>query len=328
MKALIYQGTEQTAIEDWPDPVPGPGEVLIDLAHCGICGSDMHAWHGHDARRVPPMILGHEAVGTLVSGPRAGTRVAINPLITCGTCRACRSGHRHLCGERNLLGMGYPGAYAERIVVKDSQITALKDGTDFATAALAEPLACGVHGIKLALPHLRQARSETDVVILGGGAIGLLAALVFAEFGFATIRIAEVNAARRNMLADCLTAMPYDPITSPAPDASADLVFDAVGSGRTRAAASAMIRPGGTIIHIGLQDSAPGIDTRRITLQEVAFIGTYCYSDADFAEALDLLESGRITGAGWAEIRPLADGPRSFVDIDQGRAPPKIILEI
>lgn len=328
MKALVYKGTEDTAIMDWADPAPGPDEVLVAVSHSGICGSDMHAWHGHDARRVPPMILGHEASGTILGGPRDGERVTINPLVSCGECSHCTAGDVHLCEQRTLLGMGYPGAYAEQIAVRSARALPLQAGTSFATAALTEPLACAVHGVKLALPVLRKAPADTDVVVLGGGAIGLLAALVFAEYGFSRVRIAETNDTRRRMLGDCLAATPYDPINAPAHDSSADLVFDAVGSGRTRAAASAMVRPGGTIIHIGLQDGAEGLDTRRITLQEIAFIGTYCYRDADFVEALSLLESGRISGEGWTEYRPLDAGPQSFHDIDQGKAPPKIILQV
>ena len=96
--------------------------------------------------------------------------------------------------------------------------------------------------------------------------------------------------------------------------------------GVTRAAASRMVRPGGAIIHVGLQDSEPGLDTRRITLQEIAFIGTYCYRAEDFTEALALLTSAKVTGEGWAEIRPLDEGAESFQDIHDGRAAPKIIL--
>ena len=96
--------------------------------------------------------------------------------------------------------------------------------------------------------------------------------------------------------------------------------------GATRAAASAMVRPGGVIVHVGLQDNEPGLDTRRITLQEIAFIGAYCYRHEDFAAAISLLTDGRVSGAGWTQIRPLDEGAEAFIDIDRGRAPPKIIL--
>ena len=96
--------------------------------------------------------------------------------------------------------------------------------------------------------------------------------------------------------------------------------------GATRVTVSAMARPGGVIVHVGLQDNEPGLDTRRLTLQEIGFFGAYCYRHQDFATALDLLTGGKVTGEGWTEIRPLDDGKQAFIDVDQGRAPPKIIL--
>ena len=100
MKALVYTGTQMSEIRDVDVPVVGDNQVLVDLAFCGICGSDMHAWHGHDERRVPPLVLGHEAVGIVLTGPLAGKRVAINPLMTCGGCDFCNSGDEHLCASR------------------------------------------------------------------------------------------------------------------------------------------------------------------------------------------------------------------------------------
>ena len=322
MKALIYTGSEATEIRDWDEPVLLDGDVLVDLAFCGICGSDMHAWHGHDPRRVPPMILGHEAVGTIANGPRTGERVAINPLVACGTCALCKAGKSHLCETRTLLGMGRPGGFAERIAVNADMCVPLRDSTAWDRAALTEPLACITHAMTLT-----QFTPETRVTVLGGGAIGLLAAKAYRAKGVHEVRIAETNPLRRAMLT-APGILPYDPISDPAAPSSVDLVFDAVGTGRTRAAASEMVMPGGAIIHIGLQDSLEGLDTRRITLQEILFTGTYCYKMDDFKEALRLLEEDIITGDGWTEIRPLDAGPQSFADIDTGKAPPKILLEI
>jgi threonine dehydrogenase-like Zn-dependent dehydrogenase len=123
---------------------------------------------------------------------------------------------------------------------------------------------------------------------------------------------------------------PYDaskPEQGPG-DSSVELVLDAVGIGPTRKTGSAKVKPGGTIVHIGLQDNSEGLDTRRITLQEIAFIGTYCYTRKDFQEALNLLADGKIQGAGWAEVRNLEQGAVSFEDIHNGKAPPKIILKM
>lgn len=329
MRALYYTGTMQSELRDAPDPVAGEGEVLIDLTHCGICGSDMHAWHGHDERRIPPLILGHESVGIPQSGQYAGKRVAINPLHTCGNCRHCLAGDDHLCGERRLMSMQLPGAYAEKTVAAERNLYPLADEISNEDAALAEPLAVCVHAVEVARKTARRPLSECSVAVLGGGAIGVLTALVLADQGCKELHIAEPNAKRRAVLkAACPIAMPYDPMTEEPAEASMDVVFDAVGMGPTRKAASKLTVAGGTIVHIGLQDNTDGLDTRRITLQEIHFSGTYCYTRYDFAAALKLLTRGLIDDRAWIEVRGLSQGAQSFHDIHNGDAPPKIILSM
>jgi threonine dehydrogenase-like Zn-dependent dehydrogenase len=151
--------------------------------------------------------------------------------------------------------------------------------------------------------------------------------MVAVAYGYKDVWIAEVNELRRKMLADCVDATVYNPIDENPGDHSAAMVLDAVGTGRTRAASTQLVAPGGAICHIGLQDNDPGLDTRYLTLQEVRFMGTYCYTNPDFSEALDLLAKGVISGKGFAEIRPLADGASGFQDVHNGKAPPKIILD-
>ena len=321
MKALVYTGTMATEIRDVPEPEPGPGQVLVDLAYCGLCGSDMHAWHGRDERRVPPLVLGHEAVGTATTGDMAGRRVAVNPLMTCGDCGPCHRGNEHLCAGRELIGMKVPGAFAERLAVDAVNLYPIGDGLGFEMAALAEPLACAIHAVRLG--PLEPAGRE--VAILGGGAIGLLAAHFYRHLGFTAVRIAETNARRRAGLAKLGLGEVYDPLEGG--PGGADIVFDAVGSGATRKAASSLARPGGTIVHIGLQDSLEGLDTRRVTLQEIAFVGSYCYRNSDFEEALALLDAGAVETEGWTEIRPLDEGGDAFLAVHEGRAPAKVILE-
>jgi threonine dehydrogenase-like Zn-dependent dehydrogenase len=329
MKALFYTGTRQSEIRETANPTSANGAVVVDISHCGICGSDMHAWHGHDPRRVPPLILGHEAVGIAQSGKHAGKRVALNPLMACGDCDACSTGNEHLCANRELIGMRLPGAYAEKVAINQNNLYPIPDHLTFSEAALAEPLACCVHAVKLAMDRLRMEPPKATAIVLGGGAIGLLSALVFREQDIGTIWIGETNPVRHKMLQNLGGIRVYNPIdSSSGAPSQADIVLDAVGTGKTRNAASALAKPGGTIVHIGLQDSTEGLDTRRLTLQEIAFLGTYCYRNSDFQEALDLLADGRINGVGWTEIRPLDEGARSFIDIHEGKAPPKIILEM
>jgi len=328
MKALVYTDTMKTEFRDEPEAVAGDGEVVVDLHFCGICGSDMHAWHGHDARRVPPLILGHEAVGIARSGKFAGKRVALNPLMTDSESEASKSGNEHLCESRELIGMRVPGAFAEAVAIKEENLFEIPDHLPFDEAALAEPLAVCVHAVKLALPRLQKQANEASAIVLGGGAIGLLTALVLEQYGVENVEIAETNALRRDLLTKVLRAKPYDPINGEPDNKQVDIVIDCVGTGHTRKAASELTKPGGTIIHVGLQDSNEGLDTRRITLQEIAFIGTYCYTNADFQEALDMLADGKISRKEWTEIRSLSEGGRGFDDIHNGKAFPKIILEV
>ena len=327
MKALFYTGTMQSEIRETDDPVAGEEEAHVDVSHCGICGSDMHAWHGHDPRRVPPMILGHEAVGIPRAGKYAGKRVAINPLMTCGSCRNCLSGDDHLCPERDLIGMFKAGAYAEQVVISERNLYPLSDDISDEDAALAEPLAVCVHAVEVARKTLRRPIAEGRCVVLGGGAIGVLTAMVLADQGAKDLWIAELNEQRRAVLEKaCPAAKAYDPRTGAPDDQSVDLVIDCVGAPVTRKAASSLVMPGGTIVHVGLQEAGDGLDTRYFTLQEVTFAGTYCYSRYDFAAALKLLTRGFVQNRDWIEVRPLSAGAQSFQDIHDGTAPPKIIL--
>ena len=326
MKALVYTGTMQTEIQELPQTKAKDGHVIIDVHQCGVCGSDMHAWHGHDERRIPPLILGHEAVGIAQTGRYAGQRVVLNPLMSCGECPSCVSGKEHLCPERELLGMRIPGAFAEQVAIKEDNLTPISDGLKDTDAALAEPLACAVNAVQLAVNHI--ADTGAKIHILGGGAIGLLSAFVFLAKGFKDISIAETNALRRTVLEKAGNFKAYDPLNQ-IPDAGdIDIILDAVGSGRTRATASQIVRPGGVISHIGLQDSEPGLDTRRLTLQQILFTGSYCYSKTEFAEAVALLEKGLISTADWVEVRDLEQGGSAFEDIHNGKALPKIILQM
>ena len=328
MKALVYTGTQSLDFRDEPDPIVGPDESLVRIEASGICGSDMHAWHGHDARRVPPMILGHELCGRVIGGPRDGERVAINPLISCGECRDCRAGLPNLCARRDLLGLGRAGGYCELIAAPTANLFTVSDNLDPIHASLMEPTAVSVHAIALAERVMSRPISESRSLVIGGGAIGALAALILKQKGASEIAIAETNANRRQTLASMDCGQVYDPLGDDTPpDNHFELVIDAVGSGKTRAAASALVRTGGVISHVGLQDNEAGLDTRRLTLQEVAFIGNYTYNQTDLLASLDMLTQGAMGDLTWVESRPLSKGADAFSDIHNATTgSPKIVL--
>lgn len=330
MKALVYTGPQELELRSVADASPQAGDALISVESVGICGSDMHAFLGHDERRPAPLILGHEAAGTIVNGPQAGRRVTVNPLVSCGSCEACAAGRNNLCPQRQIISMPpREGAFAELLTMPLSNLVTVPDHVGIDQAALAEPLACGWHAVRLARAIVDRPLETIRCLVIGGGAIGLGAALVLQAHGARDIRIGETNPVRRATLARVGDFQLFDPSSEDGPaDGSVDLVIDGVGYAATRAAASRAAKPGGVIVHIGLGGSEGGLDIRRMTLQEITFIGTYTYTPQDFVDTAEAIFDGRLGELDWVEVRPLADGERAFSDIRNGTAAtPKIILK-
>jgi threonine dehydrogenase-like Zn-dependent dehydrogenase len=282
----------------------------------------MHAFLGHDDRRPAPLILGHEAAGTIVGGPRDGTRVTVNPLVADPNGAASRAGRENLCPDRQIISMPpRQGAFADFITMPERNLVEIPDGVSFEKAALAEPLAVSWHAVQLAIAALHPKQNNRSLV-LGGGAIGLAAALALRAMEVEDITIVEPNEARRAFLSD------HGQNAVAAPAGGYDMVFDAVGYAATRATASAVANPGGVIAHIGLGEDAGGLDIRRMTLQEITFIGTYTYTAQDFRDTAAALFDGVLGPLDWVETRALSDGAQAFADIRAGRvAAPKIILK-
>ncbi len=327
MKALVYDDVETLRYREMPIPQPGPGEHLVRIEAVGICGSDMHAYLGHDDRRPASLILGHEAAGTIIGGPRDKERVTINPLVTCGICPACKSGRDNLCDTRQIISMPpRAGAFAEWITMPDRNLLKVPDNVPLQKACLAEPIACGWHATRIGRALLdRQARPLRPLV-LGGGAIGLGSALSLAAQGVAEITLVEENPARRTVL-ERISDLQIVSTDDLGDGDMFDLIVDGVGLSATRALASTRVRPGGVIVHIGLGEDTGGLDIRRMTLKEIAFVGTYTYTSQDFRETAQAISDGRLGPLDWTEQRPLQDGAQAFEDIRSGNSPsPKIVL--
>ncbi len=328
MKALVYTGVETLTYQDMPDLVSADGEHLIRVDSVGICGSDMHAFLGHDERRPAPLILGHEAAGVIIGGPRDGDRVTINPLVTCGTCDACVSGRDNLCATRQIISMmPRQGAFAQYVSMPEQNLVTVPTGVDLDQAALAEPIACGWHTVRMGLERINRAPQDLRALVLGGGAIGLGAALSLRAQGVDDVTIVEPNAVRAAYLRDhcSQTVMTGDDRPD---DNTYDFVVDGVGYAATRETASACVRAGGVIGHIGLGQSTGGLDVRRITLQEITFFGTYTYTAQDFRQTAQAIFDGRLGPLNWTQARALADGQQAFDDIRAGTvASPKLILK-
>lgn len=329
MKALVYIGPNHLEYRDEPDPVPEDGEVLVRVEASGICGSDMHAYFGHDERRPAPLILGHEVSGQVVSGEGQGQRVVVNPLVTCGHCDDCLSGRSNICRERQIISMQpRQGAFSELLKIPERNLIAIPDDMSYLHAALTEPVATGMHAVVEAERVSHRPLAEARVLVLGGGAIGIAVALILHSHGCRNIRLGETNELRRQTVRATQVCDVYDPIKDPAPEADSwDIVIDAVGGAATRQAASRAVKPGGAFIHIGLMDNEGGLDIRKLTLQEVPFIGCYTYTMVDVRATVKALYSGSLGPLDWVEQRPLSEGASAFADLSRGQtSAAKIVL--
>ncbi|MGB0410405.1 MAG: zinc-dependent alcohol dehydrogenase [Pikeienuella sp.] len=325
MKALVYTGPKSVEMREVPNPTPAAGEVLLRVESVGLCGSDIHAYLGHDERRPAPLILGHEAAGTIVEGPGTGNRVTVNPLVTCGTCEACIAGRDNLCPDRQIISMPpREGAFAELLAMPSQNLVVVPDHVSMDKAALTEPLACGWHAVRVARRTLEKPLAQATCLVLGGGAIGFGAALSLIAQGATSVAVAETNLIRHPALKNAGFDV-FDPTTRDAP--MADLIVDAVGFEGTRAEASKRANPGGVIVHIGLGSATGGLDIRRMTLQEIAFIGTYTYTADDFRATADAIFSGAMGPLDWPEVRALSDGAQAFSDSVSGKlSAPKVVF--
>ncbi|GAA6179707.1 galactitol-1-phosphate 5-dehydrogenase [Shimia sp. NS0008-38b] len=319
MKALVYTGVETLEYRSVADPVAEKGETLVRIDSVGVCGSDMHAFLGHDDRRPAPLILGHEGAGVTSDG----RRVTINPLVTDPKSAASRSGRENLCPSRQIISMPpREGAFAEQVAVPESNLVEIPDHITLEQAALAEPIAVSWHAVRLGLAALH----PTDIRcahVIGGGAIGVAAALSLKAMGAEGVTLSEPNAARAAYLCDTCG---IDVVEKP--EQSVPLVIDAVGFASTRATACELVCPGGVILHIGLGSAEGGLDIRRITLQEITLIGTYTYTAQDFRDACRAMFEGRLGALDWFETRELSAGFAAFAELRSGKThAPKIILK-
>ena len=332
MHALVYTGTQKLVYREEKNPKIVNGESIVKVSASGICGSDMHAYHGKDNRRIPPLILGHEISGTISKGKFAGKKVILNPLITCGKCDYCKHGMEHLCGKRIILGMNKPierqGGFAEYVSIPDQNIYELPKTLAMKEAPIAEPTAVALHAVELGEKKLSKSLSKSKVLIIGGGAIGLLSGLILSKIkNCDKIIIVDPNEKRLMECSKYLDADIKKPDSKDLINDTFDIVFDTVGMEVTRQQAIKVVKAGGVIIHIGLTEPSGHFDFRKATLQEITFIGTYCYTNKDFEKTINILANKKIGSLDWIEYRELKDGSSAFKQIHNGScSAPKIIL--
>jgi threonine dehydrogenase-like Zn-dependent dehydrogenase len=237
-------------------------------------------------------------------------------------------GRNNLCANRSMIGMTRAGAFAEYLSIPSSALVDIPQGMDPVKAAVVEPAATALHALHLVMRAAARPLPECAVLVIGGGAIGMLAALLARSYGVRRLSLAESNPLRRASVDKAVGCATYDPRGEGAPrDGSVDVVVDAVGASATRTAALAAVKPGGVVMHIGLQDWASEIDMRKLTLAEITLIGTYTYTTADLRATVAALHGGVFGDLAWVEERPLAEGAAAFRDLAAGRsAAAKIVL--
>jgi len=332
MKALVYTGVQELIYREEKNPSEVIGESILKVYASGICGSDMHAYHGKDERRVPPLIIGHEVSGEVQNGKFKGKDVVLNPLITCGKCDYCINGREHLCLDRVILGMNRPyerqGVFAEYVATPDQNIYEIPNGLDKNDAPVAEPTAVSLHAVLLGEQTLKKPLSECRTLVQGAGAIGLLCALILSKIKEnKNIIMSDPNKLRLDECKKYVDAKFVAPQDKEIENNSFDIIFDTVGLEKTRQQAIEVVKPGGSIIHIGLTQPAGTFNFRKMTLQEVTVVGTYCYTNKDFVQTLDILSKKKIGSLDWIEFRELKKGAEAFKQIHDGTCvAPKIIL--
>jgi len=309
MKALVWHGTRDVAFEDLAEPEPAAGEVVLDIELAGICGSDLHGYRGHPGPRVPPLVLGHEVVGSV-----DGTAYTVYPLIGCGECEHCLAGADNHCASWRLLGMHRQGVFADRVALPEKCLVPLPDDIDRARAVLVEPLACCVGALA---PHA----DAQFVAVLGCGPLGLLTVYLARRAGAHVTAVDPL--AERRAIAERLGAAD----TAAELDAGDfDLVVDAAGFEPTWRAALAGARAGGTVVMLGLGHAEAAFPMAMLVRRAVTLRGQFAYTRAEFARALDVLAEGDLP-LDWLETVPLAEGADAFANlVDRPAEYAKVVL--
>jgi 2-desacetyl-2-hydroxyethyl bacteriochlorophyllide A dehydrogenase len=335
MKAAFYEGNEQIRIGPCEPVEPQRGQVQIQVSYCGICGTDLHIFHGKMDHRVRfPAVLGHEMAGTITAtGPgvdrfRAGDRVTVMPLDPCGDCPACRAGHSHICHRLKFIGIDAPGAMQSLWTVPAHTLHRLPDSLSFEQGALIEPIAVACHDVRLA-----KVRPDEYVVVQGAGPIGVLVALV-AEAEGARVVMTEINPYRialaREFGLDVIDPQNTDVaamVNEETGGAGADVVFEVSGSQAGAELMTRLPRTRGRICVVAIFAEPPRIDLFRFFWRELRLLGARVYEHHDFDKAIQLAASGRLPlDRLITRVAPIEELQESFHHLERGGGVMKILM--
>jgi L-iditol 2-dehydrogenase len=326
MKALLLSEYKRLAVADMPEPVPGPGDVLVQVAACGICGSDVHGYDGSSGRRIPPVVMGHEAAGVVagvgsgVRGFAKGDRVTFDSTVYCGVCDFCRRGEMNLCDNRQVVGVSCnefkrAGAFAEYVTVPERIVYALPAELKFAEAAMLEAVSVALHAVSVS-----EVRGGETALVIGAGMIGLLVLQAARAAGCSRIFVADVDATRLKLAKDLgadetVLASGDDlmrDVSRLTGERGVDLVLEAVGRDETVNAAIDCVRKGGTVTLVGNIAPKVSLPLQRVVTRQIRLQGS-CASAGEYPQAMELIANGKIKVEPLiTAVAPLSDGPEWF----------------
>ena len=325
MKALLLSSYSNLELAELPAPSPAPDEVLIRVAACGICGSDVHGYDGSSGRRIPPIVMGHEAAGIIASIGNAvknfvpGDRVTFDSTVYCGECPNCRRGNVNLCDRRQVLGVSCgdyrrAGAFAEFVSVPARILYRLPDSFPFAEAAMLEAVAVAIHGVNLV-----QLTADSTALVVGAGTIGILTLQALRAASCSKVFVTDVDT-QRLALAKKLGATEIllsddsllPKILERTNNEGVDVALECVGRNETVAVSIDATRKGGTVVLVG--NIAPNVNLplQKVVSRQIRLQGS-CASAGEYPQAIEWMASGKIQVKPLiTAIAPLEDGPRWF----------------
>ncbi len=335
--AAYYRGDKTFVVEPSTAPDPAPGEVAVRIAYCGICGTDMHVYHGNmDARVGLNRVIGHEMSGTVaglgagVDGFALGQKVVVRPLDHCGDCPACDAGHIHICHKLKFLGLDTDGAMQSIWNVPAHTLHALPDDLRMDHAALIEPVAVACHDVRMS-----GLQAGEDVLVIGGGPIGMLCAMVARDAGGKVV-LSEVNP-NRLAIAEKLGFDTVNPaetdlaaaINAKTGDKGADVVFEVSGSQPGVDAMTACAATRARIVMVAIHAQKPQIDMFQFFWRELQLIGARVYEPEDYEKAITIITSGGVDAdTVITDVSPLADIQAAFEALDSSPTALKSLIKV
>lgn len=335
LQQATYNGNQTIQVGECHPQAPGPGEVRIHVAYCGVCGTDLHIFLGHmDQRVAMPQVIGHEMSGTIaevgtdVTGWQVGDRVVVRPLDPCHDCPACAAGHQHICQNLKFLGIDTPGAFQGSWTVPAHTLHRLPDELALDKAAMIEPIAVACHDVRMG-----QVKAGEKVVVIGGGPIGILNALVARHAG-GDVLVSEVNPFRINLARE-LGLEAVNPLETDLQahveewtgGAGADVVFEVSGTAAGAATMTKLARTRGRIVVVAIFADAPQVDLFQFFWRELKMCGARVYEPEDFDQAIHLAATGALPlDALITERYPLAKLQTAFEQIASGAEVMKILI--